>query len=144
MKRVILSIAVIATIALVSCKNEAKKETNKTEQTTTNKVTSTETTFGVRGNCGMCKNTIEKTVNSIDGVKSAEWDKLRKQVKVSFDGSQTNLDAIHSSIAGSGYDTDKKTASEEIYNSLPGCCQYDREMAMSLKGDVKPDENSSH
>ncbi len=144
MKRVILSMVVIATIALVSCKNEAKKETNKTEQITSNKVAYTETTFGVRGNCGMCKNTIEKSVNSIDGVKSAEWNKLRKQVKVSFDGSQTNLDAIHSAIAGSGYDTDKKTASEEIYNSLPGCCQYDREMAMSLKGNVKPDANSSH
>lgn len=139
-----LSVAIIATIGLVSCKNETKKETTKTEQTTINQVASTETTFGVRGNCGMCKNTIETAINGINGVKSAEWDKLRKEVKVSFDGSKTNLDAIHNAIANVGYDTDKATGSEDAYNNLPGCCKYDREMAMSLKGDVKEDENSNH
>ncbi|WP_299711029.1 cation transporter [uncultured Tenacibaculum sp.] len=144
MKKIILSIAVIATIGLESCKNEVKKEITKTEQTTTNKVASTETTFGVRGNCGMCKNTIEKAVNSIDGVTSAEWDKLRKEINVSFDESKTNLDVIHKAIADSGYDTDKTTGSEDAYNNLPGCCKYDREMAMSLKGDVKENENSNH
>lgn len=141
MKRVILSVAIIAAIGLVSCKNEAKKETTKLEQTTSNEVASTETTFGVRGNCGMCKNTIEKAINGIDGVKSAEWDKLRKEVKVSFDGSKTNLDAIHNAIANVGYDTDKTTGSEDAYNNLPGCCKYDHDMEMSLKGDVKPDSN---
>lgn len=144
MKKVMLSIGIIATMSLVSCKNEKKIEKTKTEQTTTNQVAYTETTFGVRGNCGMCKNTIEKAVNSIDGVKSAEWDKLRKEVKVSFDGSKINLNGIHNAISSSGYDTDKKTASEEIYNSLPGCCKYDREMTMSLKGGVNADTTSSH
>lgn len=144
MKRVILSVAIIAAIGLVSCKNEAKKETTKTEQTTTNEIASTETTFGVRGNCGMCKNTIEKAVNGIDGVKSAEWDKLRKEVKVSFDGSKTNLDAIHNAIANVGYDTDKIMGNESAYENLPGCCKYDHDMEMSLKGDVKPDSNSNH
>ncbi len=144
MKKVMLSVAIIATIGLVSCKNEAKKETTKTEQTTTNEIASTETTFGVRGNCGMCKNTIEKAVNGIDGVKSAEWDKLRKEVKVSFDGSKTNLDAIHNAIANVGYDTDKIMGDESAYENLPGCCKYDHEMEMSLKGNVKPDSNSNH
>jgi mercuric ion binding protein len=144
MKKIILSVAVIATIGLVSCKNEAKKENTKTEQTTTNKVASTETIFGVRGNCGMCKNTIEKAANGIDGVTSAKWDKLRKQINVSYDESKTNLDAIHKAIANSGYDTDKVMGSESAYENLPACCKYDHEMEMSLKGEVKEDENSNH
>ncbi|CAM1353561.1 MULTISPECIES: heavy-metal-associated domain-containing protein [Tenacibaculum] len=147
MKRAILGVAMLATIGLVSCKNEAKKETEtkevQTEQTT-KEVAMTDATFGVRGNCGMCKNTIEKAVNGVDGVASAEWDKLRKQINVSFDDSKTNLDAIHNAIAASGYDTDKVASSEEAYGNLPGCCQYDHNMEMSLKGDVKADETSNH
>ena len=148
MKRVILGVAMLATIGLVSCKNEAKNETEtkevQTEQTTTKEVVMTDATFGVRGNCGMCKSTIEKAVNGVDGVASAEWDKLRKQVNVSFDGSKTNVDAIHNAIAASGYDTDKVAGNEEAYGNLPGCCQYDHGMEMSLKGDVKADETSNH
>ncbi|MEQ3498366.1 heavy-metal-associated domain-containing protein [Tenacibaculum sp. SSH1-16] len=148
MKKVILGVAMLATIGLVSCKNEAKNEAEtkeaQTEQTTTQEVAMTTTTFGVRGNCGMCKNTIEKAVNGIDGVASADWDKVRKQVNVSFDGSKTNVDAIHNAIAASGYDTDKVAGNEEAYGNLPGCCQYDHGMEMSLKGEVKADETSNH
>ena len=139
-----LSVAIIATIGLVSCKNETKKETTKTEQTTTNQVASIETTFGVRGNCGMCKNTIETAAKSLEGVDMAEWDKLRKEIKVSFNSAKISENDIHKVIAASGYDTDKATGSEDAYNNLPGCCKYDRDMAMSLKGDVKPDTNSNH
>ena len=34
----------------------------------------TDLSFGVRGNCGMCKSTIEKAANRVDGVASANWD----------------------------------------------------------------------
>ncbi|WP_010522577.1 heavy-metal-associated domain-containing protein [Aquimarina agarivorans] len=128
MKRVILSIAIIATIGLVSCKNEAIK----TDQTTTNEVASTETTFGVRGNCGMCKSTIEKAANGIQGVSKAIWNVDKKKIDVSFDASKTNLDAIHNAISASGYDTDKVMGSESAYENLPACCKYDHEMKMSL------------
>ncbi|WP_281979718.1 heavy-metal-associated domain-containing protein [Tenacibaculum mesophilum] len=148
MKKVILGVAMLATIGLVSCKNEAKNEAEtkevQTEQTTTQEVAMTTTTFGVRGNCGMCKSTIEKAVNGIDGVASADWDKVRKQINVSFDDSKTNVDAIHNAIAGSGYDTDKVASNEDAYGNLPGCCQYDHGMEMSLKGEVKADETSNH
>lgn len=138
MKKVILSIALVAAIGLVSCKNEAKKETTtQTEQTNNTVVAVKESTFGVRGNCGMCKNTIEKAANGVEGVTKAEWDKLRKQVHVSYDESKTNIDAIHKAIATSGYDTDKIMGSESAYENLPGCCKYDHEMEMSLKGEVK-------
>ena len=148
MRKVILGVAMLATIGLVSCKNDAKKETEtkevQTEQISTKEVAMTTAMFGVRGNCEMCKSTIEKAVTSVEGVASADWDKVRKQINVSFDDSKTNLDAIHNAIAASGYDTDKVASTEEAYNNLPGCCQYDHSMEMSLKGDVKADETSNH
>jgi len=103
----------------------------------------TEATFGVRGNCGMCKATIEKAATSIDGVASAVWDKENKKIDVSFDASKTSLDKIHNAIAASGYDTDKVNADEKVYNDLAGCCQYDKDMKMNLSA-KKKDDNSGH
>ncbi|VAW15657.1 Probable Co/Zn/Cd efflux system membrane fusion protein [hydrothermal vent metagenome] len=103
----------------------------------------TEATFGVRGNCGMCKSTIEKAANSIDGVSSATWDKENKKIDVSFDATKTSLDKIHNAIAASGYDTDKVKADGKAYNNLAGCCQYDKEMKMNIST-KKKDDHSGH
>ena len=138
MKKVLLSLAIVATMVFTGCKSE-KKDTTKVDQTET-KIATTNASFGVRGNCGMCKTTIEKAVNEIDGVSKADWNKARKKIDVSFDGSKTNVDAIHNAIAASGYDTDKVAGNEEAYKGLPGCCQYDHSMEMSLTSDVKDDE----
>lgn len=79
----------------------------------------------------MCKNTIEKAVNSIEGVSKATWDVDKKKIDVSFDNAKTDAMAIHKAIATSGYDTEKVIGSEEAYKGLPGCCQYDHTMAMN-------------
>ena len=145
MRKVILSLAVIAAISFTSCKSETKKDDKKPETTEVKKeVAFTDASFGVRGNCGMCKNTIEKAVNDLDGISKVEWDRLRKKIDVSFDASRTNLDAIHKAIADSGYDTDKLSGSEDAYKNLPACCQYDHSMEMSLTGDVKDDGHGGH
>jgi copper chaperone CopZ len=91
----------------------------------------TETVFGVRGNCGMCKSTIEKSANNVDGVFEASWDKETKQITISYDNTKTNVMTLHKAIAKSGYDTDIVKANEKAYNNLAGCCQYDREMKLS-------------
>lgn len=122
----LLSIALLVITGLTSCTAQNKK----TE------------TFGVRGNCGMCKSTIEKAAKKVKGVSKIEWDKARKQVEVTFDSSKTNLDKIHQAIASSGYDTDKVSGDKKAYSNLPGCCKYDHNMKMSLKGDVK--DTSTH
>jgi len=96
----------------------------------------TEASFGVRGNCEMCKKTIETAALSVEGVVSADWSVEAKNIKVSFDGTRTNLEAIHQAIAASGYDTDQVKGSEEAYKSNPGCCQYDRAMEMSVPGEA--------
>ena len=125
MKRIILSLAVLATIGLTSCKNETKKEIQTSE------TSMTELSFGVRGNCGMCKKTIEKAAHGVQGVESADWDVDKKKIKVSFDDTKTNGMAIHNAIAASGYDTEKVAGNNEAYKDLPGCCQYDHEMTMN-------------
>ena len=138
MKKVILSLAVLAAVSLTSCKSEAKKNEKKSETVEVKKdIAYTDASFGVRGNCGMCKNTIEKAVNNLEGISKANWDRLRKKIDVSFDMSKTNLDEIHKAIANSGYDTDKLNGSVDAYNNLPGCCKYDHSMEMSLKGEIK-------
>ncbi len=88
------------------------------------KKTQTET-FKVWGNCGMCEKTIEKSLKT-KGITSAEWNKDTKMITVVFNPKKITLPAIHKKIAGVGYDTELETASDEIYNNLHGCCQYER------------------
>ena len=135
MKKVILSIAVIAALVFTSCKNEAKIEvkTTKTEVTVT--AIKTNLTFGVRGNCGMCKKTIEEAANSVEGVASAIWDVDQKKIDISFDDGKIDAVAIHKAIAASGYDTEQVAGNEEAYDGLPGCCKYDHAMVMNVSND---------
>ena len=93
--------------------------------------------FKVFGNCGMCEKTIEKAASSVDGVSTADWNKESKMMQVSFDDSKTDVHKVHMAIAKAGYDTKMHKATDEAYNKLHGCCQYDRE-------DVKKKSGHSH
>ena len=143
-KKVILSVAVIAALGLTSCKNETKKETETTTTEMSKDMAMTDLSFGVRGNCGMCKNTIEKAANGVEGVASANWDVDKKKIDVSFDDTKTDAMAIHKAIASSGYDTEKVAGDEEAYEDLPGCCKYDHEMMMNQSGEMKSEDHSNH
>ena len=143
MKKIILSVAIIAAIGITSCnskqKEKAQKSIEKTEQVALNNAS-----FGVRGNCGMCKKTIEKAANSVEGVSKAVWNKDQKKVDVSFDNSKTNEMAIQKAVAASGYDTEKVKGNLEAYDGLPGCCKYDHSMEMNQKEGAKKDDHSGH
>ncbi len=80
--------------------------------------------FGVSGNCEMCKERIEKAAVSVKGVKSALWDINTKKVHIDFDTNETGPDAIHKAIAKAGHDTDMIKADDDIYKALPECCLY--------------------
>ena len=82
--------------------------------------------FKVFGNCGMCETRIEKAATDLDGVNQADWNKETKMIEVSFDQSKTDLHKIHMAIAKAGHDTEMHKASDDVYNSLPGCCKYER------------------
>ena len=131
MNKVILSVAIVITMGLTSCKNENKQETSEIKTEVSKDMAMANISFGVRGNCGMCKSTIEKAVNKVDGVENANWDVEKKAIEVSFDDSKTDEMAIHKAIAASGYDTEKIAGDLEAYEVLPGCCKYDHDMAMN-------------
>jgi len=149
MRKVILSMAVIAAMVFTGCKTENKeenKETNtseveaeKTEETAMNLAS-----FGVRGNCTMCKSTIEKAALSVDGVSKAEWHVDKKRIDVNYDDTKADIMDIHKAVAASGYDTDKIGGNEEAYKELPSCCQYDHEMKMSQSEDEMKEGGEEH
>ena len=83
-----------------------------------------ETTFGVKGNCKMCKKTIETAALSLDGVHKAVWDVESKQIDLVYDDQLVELMTIHNTIANSGYSTELVDLNKEAYDNLPMCCQY--------------------
>ncbi|MBL6963691.1 MAG: heavy-metal-associated domain-containing protein [Bacteroidetes bacterium] len=78
----------------------------------------------VSGNCGMCKDRIEKAVKAIKGVDSASWDSKTKMLIVSYDKTIVKSEEIHQAIAAAGHDTEIAKASNKTYNKLHGCCKY--------------------
>lgn len=139
MKKLIFTIAIFATIGLTTGYSQTHMEAMKTEQASISMAT-----FGVRGNCEMCKRTIEKAANNVKGVSKAQWNKNKKMMMVSFDSSKTNELAIQKAVAASGYDTEKVKGNIEAYNGLPGCCKYDHSMEMNQKDESKKDDHSGH
>ena len=93
----------------------------------------------VLGNCGMCKDRIEKAAITVKGVKYASWDIPSSQLRLVYNGLKTNLDAIEKQIATSGHDSEHHQTTVEIYDQLPACCQYVR------KGEEpKPGQMTKH
>jgi copper chaperone CopZ len=82
--------------------------------------------FTVYGNCGMCEKTIEGSLKDVKGVSKVDWDKETDEMSVTFNPEVITHDDIKQKIADVGYDSDSHRAKDEVYNSLPGCCQYDR------------------
>ena len=85
-----------------------------------------ETSMFVAGNCGMCEARIEKAAKSISGVKTAEWDKDSKQLKLTYNTSKVKAEDISKAVAKAGHDTKIHQAKKDTYNDLPGCCHYER------------------
>jgi copper chaperone CopZ len=122
--KVVLSLMVVAMLSVTTAFGKGKTEK-----------------FKVYGNCGMCEKTIEKAAKSVDGVSTADWNKESKMMEVSFDDSKTDVHKVHMAIAKAGYDTKMHKATDEAYNKLPGCCQYDRE---DVKKSSHSQEGHSH
>jgi hypothetical protein len=85
-------------------------------------------TLNVSGECGMCKKKIEKAAKDA-GATYAVWSTQTKVLTVRYNSLSTNLAKIQQKIAGVGYDTPDYKATDEAYNKLDKCCQYDRDAA---------------
>ena len=82
-------------------------------------------TIKVWGNCESCKARIE-TAAKIDGVIKADWDVNSKLLTLVYKPSKVSSEDVEKKIAAAGHDTEKYTADDKAYNSLPSCCKYDR------------------
>lgn len=89
-------------------------------------------TIPVSGNCGMCESKIEKAAKEA-GATSADWSADTKMLTVKYNSSSTNAARIQQAIAKVGYDTRDFKATDESYNKLHGCCQYERTAAKEAK-----------
>ena len=127
-------------LTVVSCMNNKQPEVKVIEvpATKTAEIIKSDVTFGVRGNCGMCKSTIESATMSFEGVDTASWSTESKMISinVSTEINDQFINDIHNAIAKSGYDTELSTALDEEYDKLPMCCKYNREMVIS-SNDIK-------
>jgi len=81
-------------------------------------------TFGVSGNCEMCKDRIETAASSVKGVSTAVWDVKTKKIDVEYMGPLASIDIIQKAIAKAGHDTGKYKADNKTYQGLPECCLY--------------------
>ena len=122
-------------LTVVSCMNNKQPEVKVIgiPAVETAEIITSDLTFGVRGNCGMCKSTIESATMSIEGVDTASWSTESKMISinVSTEINDQFINDIHNAIAKSGYDTELSTALDEDYDKLPMCCKYNREMVIS-------------
>jgi Cu(I)/Ag(I) efflux system membrane fusion protein len=83
--------------------------------------------FKVSGNCEMCEERIEEAAMSVSGVHSAVWNVDSKLLHLQLDTTITSDEMVGTMVAESGHDNDFRKASDDVYDDLPGCCQYDRE-----------------
>ena len=105
-------------------------------------------TLKIYGNCGMCKSTIEKAGNE-KNVAKVEWDKDSKMATVTYNSAETSKDEILKRIALAGYDSESFLDPDDVYENLPGCCHYERELKTenvakqdpAQMGEVKSMEN---
>ena len=111
MEKIVAITAALIAFVFISCENLEGYETEK---------------FTVYGNCGMCKKTIESSLDEVDGISSSEWDMSNDKMTVSFDPKVISLEKIHAKIAAVGYDTELERAPDDVYKKLHSCCQYDR------------------
>lgn len=86
----------------------------------------TKVSLEIKGNCGMCKKTIESAAKT-DGVHKASWDKKTHILELQFNPKIISQDQIELRIAASGYDTPNYRANDSAYNSLHNCCKYPRD-----------------
>jgi periplasmic mercuric ion binding protein len=112
MKKIIM-VLLVGLFSLVSFSQEKKNKNKKVE-------------FAVNGNCEMCKKRIESAAFSVKGVKSADWHIDHKDLHLIIDENKCSVAEVQKAIAKVGHDAGKVKATDEDYENLHGCCQYER------------------
>ncbi len=91
---------------------------------------SEEVEFTVLGNCGMCKDRIERAALTVRGVRRADWNQQEQKITVVYRTSRTDQESIERAIAEAGHDTENFITDDETHSNLHHCCIYERESEM--------------
>ncbi len=94
-------------------------------------ITTTEIT--VLGNCGMCKERIEKAAYSVRGMRRADWDQQKQILELTFRNDRTDQEIIERAIAKAGHDTENFLTDENTHANLHHCCVYKRDPELLKK-----------
>lgn len=86
-----------------------------------------ESTFTALGNCGMCKDRIERAAYTVRGVRSASWDQQKQELTVRWRPDRTTQEEIERAVAKAGHDTENFLADDETHANLHTCCVYERD-----------------
>ena len=124
-KFLVLSMVAITLSCSAPVAPTPKKTTLKTVDKTSLKNGIAESKFTVWGNCGMCKQTIEKSLKK-EGIQKADWDIDAKIMTITYDTSKVSLQTIQQAIADAGYDNVNVKGNDAAYAKLHECCQYER------------------
>lgn len=73
--------------------------------------------------CDMCKETIEKGMAFVKGIRKTTLDVESSVLTVEYNPAKTNPDEIKKAVAAIGYDADDVLAETEAYNNLDKCCK---------------------
>lgn len=126
--KLILPVFLIAGLFLISSCGSTDETNNETVEETSVEKTSEAITesFKVFGNCEMCQERIETAALAVDGVSEVSWSTETKMIDLVLDNADFDIEKVQMAIANVGHDTKVHKAKEDVYNNLPGCCQYDR------------------
>lgn len=108
MKKAMLMSALFLMIFGVGFAQKAKNETIKIQTS---------------GQCGMCKERIEKALAYEKGVKSAVYDDSTAIVTVVYNPAKTSPEKIRLAITKLGHDADDQKGDAKAYSKLPDCCK---------------------
>lgn len=75
--------------------------------------------------CEMCKETLDKALLPLKGVKKVEMNEETKVLSITFNPKMIQADGIRKAISLAGYDADNVPADPKAYEKLHACCKKD-------------------
>ena len=73
--------------------------------------------------CGMCEQSISKTLMETDGIKGVKVDFPNKTSQIAYDDTKISLKDIEEKISSIGYQANELVANPIAYQNLPRCCK---------------------
>jgi copper chaperone CopZ len=117
-------------LAFTSCGKSDNQTTEKKDDTQTAEVktTANDEKAVVRLptiQCDMCKKTITKALQKVDGVHEIDINIKGKVANVMYDKNKTDIAKIENAITGAGYGANDKKADPVASENLDECCKVD-------------------